>query len=114
MDQNLCDIASTNLKTHLKENCEEKTNKYKQCDYASFYESNLKRHLKTNTGEKSKKCTYCDYAFSNASTLRKHLVTHGGVKSNKCSQCDFYRTQVNLGSDLWIRMSVRPSVRDLL
>ena len=22
----------------------------------------------------------------------------------------FYRTQVNLGSDLWVRMSVRPSV----
>ena len=29
MDQNLCDIASTNLKTHLKENCKEKTNKTK-------------------------------------------------------------------------------------
>ena len=22
-------------------------------------------------------------------------------------RCDFYRTQVNLGSDLWVRMSVR-------
>ena len=26
---------------------------------------------------------------------------------------DFYRTQVNLGSDLWVRMSVRPSVTDV-
>ena len=25
----------------------------------------------------------------------------------------FYRTQVNLGSDLWVRMSVRPSVQHL-
>ena len=26
----------------------------------------------------------------------------------------FYRTQVNLGSDLWVRMSVRPSVSSLM
>ena len=26
----------------------------------------------------------------------------------------FYRTQVNLGSDLWVRMSVRPSLRHLV
>ena len=26
------------------------------------------------------------------------------------TQCNFYRTQVNLGSDLWVRMSVRMSV----
>ena len=26
---------------------------------------------------------------------------------------NFYRTQVNLGSDLWVRMSVRHSLRDV-
>ena len=35
------------------------------------------------------------------------------LQGEKCSLA-FYRTQVNLGSDLWVRMSVRLSVRHKL
>ena len=33
--------------------------------------------------------------------------------SYKIHKSVFYRTQVNLGSDLWVRMSLRESLRDL-
>ena len=61
-----------------------------------------------------------------SSICKKGATTNASVKGHSpdtiCSGritssgpvLDFYRTQVSLGSDLWVRMSVRPSLRELL
>ena len=67
----------------------EKSNKCKQCNYASSDLGNLRTHLKIHSREKSNKCNQCDYASSRAGDLKRHLKTHSGEKSNRCSQCDF-------------------------
>ena len=73
--------------------CGEKSNKCKQCKYASSYPSALRRHLKTHSGEKLNKCSQCEYASSQAGHLKAHLKTHSGKKSNKCNQCDYASSQ---------------------
>ena len=40
-------------------------------------------------------------------------LCESGFSSSSCSSSSFYRTQVNLGSDLWVRMSVRNKLRDV-
>ena len=51
----------------------EKSNKCKQCDYASSQPGDLRRHLKRHSGEKSNKCNQCDFASSYAGNLKAHL-----------------------------------------
>ena len=51
--------------------------------------------MKTHSGEKSNKCKQCDYASSRASSLRQHLKIHSGEKSNKCNQCDYVCTNLS-------------------
>ena len=41
-----------------------------------------------HSGEKSNKCKQCDYASSQPGDLRRHLKRHSGEKSNKCAQRD--------------------------
>ena len=55
----------------------------------SSHASALRRHLKIHTGEKSNKCKQCNYASLYASDLKVHLKTHSGEKANKCNQCDY-------------------------
>ena len=62
-----------------------KSNKCKQCGYASSRAANLRQHLKTHSGEKSKKCSQCDFASSYAHHLRRHLKMHSREKLNKCN-----------------------------
>ena len=73
------------LRTHLKRNSGEKSNKCNQCDFASSRAGDLRRHLKTHIGEKSNKCNQCDFASTQAGDLRRHLKTHSGEKSSKCN-----------------------------
>ena len=68
---------------------QKKSNKCKQCDYASYQADNLRRHLKTHSGEKSNKCNQCDFASAWAGHLRRHYKTHSGERTNKCNQCDY-------------------------
>ena len=70
-----------------------KSNKCKQCDYASSNTVHLRGHFKTHNGEKLNKCNQCDYASSQARSLRAHLKTHSGEKSNKCNQCEYASSQ---------------------
>ena len=37
----------------------------------------------------------------------------GATRFSRFPCCIFYRTQVNLGSDLWVRLSVRHKLRDV-
>ena len=64
-----------------------------QCDYASYYASNLKSHLKTHCGERSNKCNQCDFASSRADHLRRHLKAHSGEKPHKCNICNYASNQ---------------------
>ena len=43
----------------------------RQCDFASVRVDNLRTHLKINSGEKSNKCDQCDFASIPPSILRK-------------------------------------------
>ena len=51
------------------------------------FEGHLKRRI--HSEEKSNKCKQCDYASSQAGNLRTHLKSHSGEKANKCNLCDF-------------------------
>ena len=86
-----CGFASYlpgNMRRHVLTHSGKKSNKCNQCNYASSQAGNLRTHLKTHSGEKTNKCNQCDYASVEAGDLRKHLKTHSGEKSNKCNQCD--------------------------
>ena len=80
---------SSNLRTHLKTQRGEKSNKCNQCEYTFSHASHLRRHLKMHSGEKSNKCNQCEFASSHTGHLKTHLKTHTGEKSNKCNQCDY-------------------------
>ena len=80
---------SVTLRRHVQGHSEDKSNKCKQCDFASTHSGSLSRHLKTHSGEMSNICNQCNYASFHASNLRAHLKTYSGEKSNKCNQCDF-------------------------
>ena len=71
----------------------EKSNKCKQCGFASYLPDNMRRHVLTHSGKKSNKCNQCNYASSQAGNLRTHLKTHSGEKTNKCNQCDYASSQ---------------------
>ena len=73
------------LRTHVRVNIKDKSNKCDKCDFASSHVGNLRRHLKTHSGEKSNKCNQCDFASAQAGDLRRHLKTHSGEKSSKCN-----------------------------
>ena len=65
----------------------EKSNKCKQCNYASSDLGNLRTHLKMHSREKYEKCNQCDYASSRAGNLRIHLKTHSEEKTSiLCNQ----------------------------
>ena len=82
-----------NLRKHLKIHSGEKSNKSKQCNYASSQASHLRRNLKNGTSEKKNKSNQSHYASSRPGDLRRHLKIHSGEKSNKCNQCDFASIQ---------------------
>ena len=92
---------SSNLRTHLKTQRGEKSNKCNQCEYTSSHASHLRRHLKMHSGEKSNKCNKCEFASSHTGHLKTHLKTQTGEKSNKCNQSDFSSSKaVNLRTHL--------------
>ena len=73
----------------------EKSHKWNQCKYTTYFQTDLKRHQKNHGMEKSCKCKQCDYAFKLLSTLKAHKKTHIGLRSHKCSQCENASAQAN-------------------
>ena len=88
MDQNIGQHGSCDGKIELK-NKTEKSNKCKECSFATSRADHLRTHLRTHSGEKPNKCKQCEYACSDPSALRTHFKIHSGEKPNKCNQCQY-------------------------
>ena len=120
---NQCDFASSrasDLRRHLKTHSGEKSSKCSQCDFACSDPGSLKRHMKRHIVEK-----WLFIILSRPSEEKntqqiviefKYDVTFGSPRQMKyrtstaSSLIDFYRTQVYLGSVLWVPISLTQSL----